>query len=166
MPRPGGGGCFVKGTMVTLADRTRLKIENIMPGVEVITYNQATASFEIGKVVDIQKPKNNNIINIVTENITINCTTSHPFWSVNKNDWASFDPALTEEHHNMKVLNLEEGDILLNEDGEQVKINAINIDNRSRKITTYNLTVEGNSNYFANGILVHNKLASSFQNAI
>jgi intein/homing endonuclease len=149
-----------------MADRTRMKIENIIPGVEVVTYNQATESFEIGKVIDIQTPKNNNIINILTDDITINCTTSHPFWSVNKNDWASYDPALTEEHHAMKVLHLEEGDILLDENGEQVKINTINIDNKSRKITTYNLTVEGNSNYFANGILVHNKLASNFQNAI
>jgi hypothetical protein len=166
VPRSGSGGCFVKGTLVTMADRTRMKIENIIPGVEVVTYNQATESFEIGKVIDIQTPKNNNIINILTDDITINCTTSHPFWSVNKNDWASYDPALTEEHHAMKVLHLEEGDILLDENGEQVKINTINIDNKSRKITTYNLTVEGNSNYFANGILVHNKLASNFQNAI
>jgi len=152
-----GNGCFVKGTQVTIAGGSRMSIEDILPGVEVVTYDQSSKALSVGKVVSIQTPRNNNLIKILAGDTVVKCTTSHPFWSVNKNDWASFNPSLTEAHHEMKVSQLEEGDILLNENGEQVKVDSIQINNRVKKITTYNLTVEGNHNYFANGILVHNK---------
>jgi hypothetical protein len=152
------GGCFVKGTQVTLSNGTRVAIENIENGEEVLTYNNIAGQYEVGKVIDTHRPKHSDLIDIKLENSTdIKCTSWHPFWSVNKKTWVSFKPELTQEYHDMVVSKLEQYDILLDDKGLHVKIDNILSNKTTGKKQTYNITVEGNNNYFANGILVHNK---------
>jgi len=61
----------------------------------------------------------------------------------------------------MQVHKLEEGDLLLNSNNETVSIHSITPINVLVPIQTYNLSIEGNHTYYANDILVHNKLAPS-----
>jgi hypothetical protein len=68
-------------------------------------------------------------------------TVDHPFWLVNERDW-------------VRAGNLFLGDLLLDEEGKEVKIASI--EEKIGEVTVYNFEVEENHNYFAEGILVHN----------
>ena len=54
--------------------------------------------------------------------------------------------------------NLSSGDLILNENGEYVKICDIQIEYLEDTISVYNLRIKNNNNYFANGYLVHNTM--------
>ena len=55
----------------------------------------------------------------------------------------------------MKIGNARKGDVILNYDGSEEKIESIEFMPENEDV--YNLEVAGNHNYYANGILVHNK---------
>ena len=64
--------------------------------------------------------------------------------------------------HKMSVSKLEEGDILLDIDGNEVTLLSMNNNNQPLQ-RVYNIIMnEGNHTYYANGILVHNKLEYNF----
>jgi len=159
-PAPSNTGCFVEGTLVTLANGTRLAIEEITNQMEVLTWNEDTGKQESGVVISLIRPISSNIISIEYGDEIIECTAEHPFFVVGKG-WASFNTQLTEVHHKMKVSKLEEGDLVLNSSNEAIPINSIIPINVSVPIQTYNLSIEGNHTYYANDILVHNKLAAN-----
>jgi hypothetical protein len=65
------------------------------------------------------------------------------------------------ELHELEVAQLTEGDIALNEFDEQITIEGITEIDYKKWVKVYNLEIEDNHTYYANGILVHNKIASS-----
>lgn len=74
--------------------------------------------------------------------------------------WASYNPALTKKNYNLVVNQLEENDIcyILDNMNQIKEIEIQKISLLYKKEKTYNLSkVENNHNFFANGILVHNK---------
>ena len=152
-----GGCCFLPGTSITLFDGSTINIEDIIGGESLLTYNTEKLAFEEGFVTNIFTPIHNDIIKLVIGNNTIDCTSTHPFWSVNKKEWVSLNPKETMLNMNINVEYLEIGDILLNEKNEEVILdNIIQID--TEDIVTYDISVEPNHTYYANTILVHNKL--------
>jgi len=85
-------------------------------------------------------------------------TFDHPFY-VNGLELASYKPNLTNIRYNFpnKVIQIEVGDKLhsLNDDQIYLKL----IEELERKETqTFIITVEDNHNFYANKILVHNKV--------
>jgi len=88
----------------------------------------------------------------------ISPTDDHPFYA-RKSDgtigWAAINPAHSTDGYNMNVMLLEVGDDVFTLDSGWVTINSIEY--KPGRIQTYNLEdVSGKSNFFANGILVHN----------
>jgi hypothetical protein len=161
VPQPStNAGCFVEGTMVTLANGTKLAIEEIITQMEILTWNEATGKQEVGIVTDLIRPISSNIIVIEYGDDMIECTTEHPFFVIGKG-WASYDPTSSDIHHNLQVQKLEIGDLILNSSNETISINSIMPINVLIPIQTYNLTIEGNHTYYANDILVHNKTAAN-----
>ncbi|MBL8012209.1 MAG: hypothetical protein JNN05_00030 [Candidatus Omnitrophica bacterium] len=71
-------------------------------------------------------------------------TSNHKFYS--KGEW-------------IEIGKLNVGDSLLDENGNEVVINKIEKVGSQNSIQVYNLEVEGEHNYYADGILVHNKLS-------
>jgi hypothetical protein len=134
----GGGMCFVRGTPVTLSDGTTKPIEQVEPGDKVRSYETDRGEFVAGVVVKI-------ITRDVTEYLSVDgilVTAEHPFWIVDRGEWA-------------KAGELKRGDILLRDNGGfQIVKNIFHI--RS-EVEVFNMTVEGVHNYFAGGVLVHNK---------
>ena len=152
-----GGCCLLPGTSITLFDGSTINIEDIIGGESLLTYNTEKSTFEEGLVTNIFTPIHNDIIKLIIGNNTVDCTSTHPFWSVNKNEWASLNPKETILNMNINIEQLEIGDILLNEKNEEVILdNIIEID--TEDIVTYDISVEPNHTYYANTILVHNKL--------
>jgi hypothetical protein len=134
----GSGLCFVRGTPVTLSDGTTKPIEQVQPGDEVRSYDTERGEFVVGVVVKI-------ITRDVVEYLSIDgilVTPEHPFWIVDRGEW-------------VKAGELKRGDILLRDNGGfQIVKHIFRI--RS-EVEVFNMTVEGVHNYFAGGVLVHNK---------
>lgn len=150
----GGDGCFVKGTLVTLFDGEKIKIENIKEGAEVLTYHKERGN-EKGVVIKLLKPKSNNIIQIDFEDGTkIQCTKEHPIYIKGKG-WSSVTPLRSIIKHGVKSKKLKVGDIALKEISETKITNISNVVTEEQEL--YNLMINGNRNYYANGVLVHNK---------
>lgn len=154
------GGCFVEGTIVTLANGAKIAIEEVVVGMEVLTWNEASGQQEVGVVNGLIQPMRSDIISISFDNESIECTTDHPLFVVGKG-WASYNPSVTKINHNLDVAELVEGDMVLNESDEAIIINSIMPIMITNELQTYNLSIEGNHTYYANGVLVHNKVDSS-----
>jgi intein/homing endonuclease len=101
---------------------------------------------------------NNSLLYIDLSNGTkITSTFDHPYY-INGLQLASYKPDWTNERYNLpsEVISIKVGDEvnLLNE--STVKIETI-LELDRVETQTYIFTVEGNRNFYANGILVHNK---------
>jgi hypothetical protein len=154
----GGGGCFVEGTYITLPDGIKMLIEEVKVGMEILTYNEEYEENEIGIVKSLIQPSASKFILLdFADGTSIQCTPEHPFWIIDKG-WCSFNPSDSLELHDLEVSLLVEGDIALNEFEEQIVIEGITELEYKKLIKVYNLEIEDNHTYYANGILVHNKI--------
>ena len=146
-PRPVGGGptCFISDTLITMADGTEKLISSIEIGEKVKS--------EIGEstVLDIQIHKGN------FEAYSFNgkksfVTAEHPFKTTE--GWKAINPITTLEKHKIESKTLNLGDILYkidkNETIETIEKEEITYE------TVYNLVLDNEHVYYANGYLVHN----------
>jgi intein/homing endonuclease len=150
--------CFVKGTMIEMADGTIKPIEEIVIGDEVISLNVQNNTKEKQTVTNIITPIHNDLVKYSFENETqIICTFDHPFF-VNGFNLSSYKPLLTNDRYNLEdnVSQIEAGDSVNLIDGSNTRI--IDIEELELNPTqTYIFEVSNNHNFFANGILTHNK---------
>lgn len=157
--------CFVAGTKITMEDHSQKNIEEIQVGEKVCTYNTNTHKLEYKTVLETFSQYHSGvgddyIVNLKFNNGTINFNTnSHPYY-VRDKGLCSVRPDITLEKYNLKVNQLEVGDVTYNLSNEfnleEIVIEKIN--EFREPVVTYNLfNVENNHNYFANNILVHNK---------
>jgi len=83
-------------------------------------------------------------------------TNEHPIYVKNKG-WSSISPEITWETHHLIVNKLEIGDKIVKVNGTVVLMN-ISYKEYPEGIQTYNLkTILHHHNYYADGVLVHNK---------
>lgn len=153
--------CFIAGTSIQMADGSEKSIEKIKQGDTILTYNIEKKKVERGEVKTISSPLHSNFIEITFNNKTINTNTwDHPYYVKDKG-WSSYNPELTDKNYGLKVGSLMEGDVCLvyNAKTKTIKESKIiSLKTIKEKLQTYNLTeVSKNNNFFANGILVHNK---------
>jgi len=135
--------CFVEGTKISLTGGSVKNVEDFKSGDLILTYNTDNNKQEEGVVGDIDKKYVTSIIEITFDNGNIIQTTEeHPFYVkdkglVNASELKPLDICKT-----------------INEDLSTITtVNKIKGDYK-----VYNLIdVSPNSNYYANGILVHNK---------
>ena len=86
-------------------------------------------------------------------------TGGHPFYT--RDGWKAVDPDLTpSEKHNVKTTKLQVGDVLLLDDGNEVVLASINASTDAAEHTVHNPMLDGDHTYYANGMLVHNKIAA------
>ena len=137
--------CFVAGTEV-LTENGLVNIEDIKVGMKVYSYNEETEQVELKEVRNtfINVGKKDMVKTTVNGEI-IESTSRHEFYVVGKG-W-------------MPAFKLEKGDILLNNEGEEVFVENVElIISEGNEVTVYNMEVTDNHNYFVGeeGILVHN----------
>lgn len=131
-----GGGCFLEGTPIRTPNGIK-RIEDFVPGDEVISRNMETGKETVSKVERLDVLAARRYYNI---NYTVNATSEHPFYT---------------KDGIKKVSELRQGDVLLTAEGEEVVSNIRVFD---RDVVVYNLiNVEPDHNYYAAGFLVHNK---------
>jgi len=151
--------CFVAGTLVLTSDGTTKPIEKINIGDTVKTVNTNIMALENSIVQNISSPFHDDIVNISFEDGTSNSNTfDHSYYIKNKG-WSSYKPKLTNEHYQIKAQQLEIGDTVLKyANGTLEGLKIIEISENIGEKQTYNIfTGDGNTSYFANGILVHDE---------
>eukprot|EP01083_Nonionella_stella_P255913 877764_1 len=145
------GGCFVNGTKIYLSNMTQINIEEVQIGDEVLSYDPHKEVMVANRIKHILTYKVNELIHITLSDATlIVCTSIHPFYCPAKRKWCCVDDT-----------SLAIGDMLLNYKAQMVQIAAIERVNIAGEIEVRTLNVDtGNTqtrNFFANGILCHNK---------
>jgi intein/homing endonuclease len=114
--------------------------------------------------VDTKSPTHNDLVKYTLSNgVEVTSTFDHPFY-VNKMELASHAPKLTNERYELgvNVRKIEKGDCvyMIPKDGG-IGMHAVAISKVEPQpladTQTYIFTVEDNHNFYANGILTHNK---------
>ena len=150
--------CFVKGTMIEMADGTSKKIEDVKIDDLVISFNEETKTKESQKVTKIVSPIHDDLVIYHFENgKNITCTFDHPFY-VNGLELASYKPSLTNDRYKLgvDVSQIKIGDVVNLIDDTFTTIISFEELEKS-KTETFIFEVENNHNFYANGILTHNK---------
>ena len=130
----GGSTCFLGGTKIATPDG-HLKIEDITIGTDVLTFNENTGDIEENKVLKTFSHSS-------TEYLLINdlkVTTTHPIYvngEIKRAEDIKIGDSMTGLNRNVTVTRVE-------------RISGV--------FDVYNLEIENNHNYYADGILVHNK---------
>lgn len=150
--------CFVSDTIITIENNKTKYIQDIEVGDLVLSYNEKTMMKEYNKVTHVYKPNHDDLVEYVLSNgIKITSTFDHPFY-VNDYILSSYSPDLTNKKYDnlSEVIKINVGDYMNSVEGE--KISIVEINEKERIVTqTYIFTVENNNNFYANGVLVHNK---------
>ena len=138
-----GPGCFVAGTKVKTENGFK-NIEAIKVGEKVYSYNLDTNKLELKNVTNSIISQTLETYFITIGNNTFEVTPRHELYIIDKGWTRTFD--------------VKTGDRMLDANGNETTISKIEKKKYVNPIKTYNLTVEGNSNYFVTDIqvLVHN----------
>ena len=134
----GGGGCFLAGTQITMADGSTKAIETIQVGDLVLAYDQANGQLKPDKVVGVHDPVVEDHYLVVNGNLRL--TPTHPVLS---------------NGQFTLIGQLQLGDSLTAADGSAVTIASI--ERVDAPVTVYNFAVNPYATYIANGIIVHNR---------
>ncbi len=134
--------CFLAGTKILMADGSTMPIEEVKEGGMVSSFNTDSKKIvenKVAKLIIHDEPKGGYIL----VNNILKVTGEHPLYI--NGEWIEAD-------------NLKQGDKLLNQSGEEIEVESVeHKDEYLDKV--YNLEIEEvEHNYFAEGILVHNKV--------
>jgi hypothetical protein len=140
-PTPGGPGgptiyCFAAGTKILLPDGGAKSIESLKKGDLVASFNGLEKKLESDRVLSVSVRKNVRTLNI--DGIVV--TSEHPFLTPT-GDWR-------------RAGALHAGDKLVRADGSTLAIKSIK---DGPTTAVYNMEVDRNHTFVANGVRVHNK---------
>jgi len=139
--------CFPAGTRILLSDGSYKNIEDLTTNDILLTYDNEQRKYGAGTATSIRVSTQNELIYIVTENgDEIKSTPLHKFY--------------VEEHGWSNAKDIEVGNLLFNKDGILVKVKSI--ESLKGEFEVYHLIdVKDNHTYFAENILVHNKIPTT-----
>ena len=117
------------------------------------------------KVEEVLTPMHNDLVEIDFGSFKNTNTHDHPYW-IEGRGLCSWDPDKTKSRYNLDCgkLQLDDTCILLNGTNIEeviivgIKDLTVQPEYTGENVQTYNLNVEDIDYYFANGILVHNKM--------
>lgn len=151
------GPCFVAGTKIAMDDGTSKNIEDVIVGDRVVTLEDEDELVG-NRVLEVMSKANQPTVKYtLSTGDVVESTLDHPIFVKGKG-YCSYSPSLTtQENNGMNVNQIEIGDSVLFYSDIEGTITSIELQDAPK--TVYNLrNVENNHNFFANGILVHNRI--------
>ena len=140
-------GCLVQGTQITLADGSKKAIE------ELTLEDKVKGNHGPAKIIALSKFTQRN-----EEMYSINggqafFTIEHPV--LTPGGWKSVDSTVTSIKSDAKMIgSLQVGDIILLEGNKQMKVESIEKLSAESGKSAYNLSVEGDGSFIANGFIM------------
>lgn len=146
------GICFVAGTMMTMGNGSKVKVEDIKLLDKILG-----ADGKINEVIEIHRKLIGNRKIVSVNGSEFFCTEDHPFKT--KNGWQAVNSTMsTELYPNLDILNtdLAIGDTVETEDGDII---VEKIDTKEVPVDTHiwNFLMSGDHTYVAEGFVMHNK---------
>ena len=147
--------CFVAGTKIHTENGVK-NIEDVEVGEMVMTFNHDNDISEYKEVLEVMFKENECVITYVFEDGTeLTGTKDHPLYVVGKG-YASFEPQQTLDDSGLVVEQIEVGDDVKHLENAPLLITEIK---EAGFEDVYNLkNVQDNHNFYANDLLVHNRL--------
>ena len=138
--------CFAAGTKVKTENGFK-NIEDIKIGDKVYSYNLENSELELKTVTHLIRSTTIDTYKVTIGGKTVEMSPKHQIYVIDKG-W-------------LRAYDMEIGDKMLSLDNEKIEVTNIEYIKYDKPIKTYNLTVDGNSNYFVTDIqvLVHNALS-------
>lgn len=150
------GPCFPAGTKVAVEGGEK-NIEDVKVGDKVFTFNHNTLAKELQEVKKVRVEENKEIFTLKAgSEVSVQATLDHPF-HIKGIGYAAFDVELCGELNDLAVKQLVIGQAPTTFD-EELEVNITSLGKEEKLATVYNLDeVEGNHNFYVNGLLVHNR---------
>lgn len=145
--------CFPAGTKITTVDGVK-NIEEFGVGDKVLSENE-NGSKEISSTQKLWKLWSFNMCSVDFESgEKLKLTNPHPLYT--KEGWKAINVKSALEHNpELKITELTESDSVKKQNGTWDKITSISCEYGLFRV--YNLAVDNNNNYYAEGFLAHNK---------
>ncbi len=153
--------CFLKNTMITMADGSELPIQDIEVGMRVLSYNEDLDDVVASKVTEVfyHPAEHTDEYFIINDKIFV--TGNHEIYTPNdRYDIVTGDVYKTDWSKWLRVDRMQVDDVLVDSDLVEHKVESIEKIIRT-PIETWNLEVENTHTYFAEGYIVHNGAPAS-----
>lgn len=149
-----GGGCFIAGTRVLMADGSEKPIEQLQIGEKVLAHNGIDEV--ITTVLARLTPPERRVYELrFSDGRTLTTTDSHPI-ATPLQGWKAISPInARRENPDLPISLLQEGDSILTFYGTCTLVSI----QKKQIEQIYNITVGEPHTFYANGVLVHNKVA-------
>lgn len=150
------GGCFIKGTLVHLANGQLIPIETLQLGMKVLSYDTNTQQFCAKEVMTVQAIRHKNQIYdlYLSNGKIITVTNSHPFLTTD--GWKAIDPEWAWHDHKVETTILQENDELINISNNKIYIKKILYRTDLQDETVYSCGIEDTHTFIVEGVVVHN----------
>lgn len=127
----GGGGCFLAGTEILMADGSVKNIEDVRIGDEIMSYDERT--MELSPSTVSRTFVKDDVFDYLVLNNSLRVTKEHPFFV--QGNW-------------MKADKLSVADHLMTDGLTEISLENIEKVNAPDAVKVYNIEVSGNHNYF------------------
>ena len=154
--------CLTGETLISMADGTQKQIKDVVVGDKVLSYNTETHRLEITTVETLIHVKRTELVYITfADGSQIKITPDHPMFS--ERGWIVYSPEKGQRAYSdieLQETGTQIGDMIFSLsllfDKEIVNMEYVVCE----EIDTYTFTTKDNHNYFAQGVLVHNKICA------
>lgn len=154
--------CLTGETLISMADGTQKQIKDVVVGDKVLSYNTETHKLEITTVETLIHVKRTELVYITfADGSQIKITPDHPMFS--ERGWIVYSPEKGQRAYpdiELQATGTQIGDMIFSLsllfDKEIVNMEYVVCE----EIDTYTFTTKENHNYFAQGVLVHNKICA------
>lgn len=153
-PPPEDISCFVAGTIVSMANGTQKKIQDVVIGDQLLGQDGAVNTV-LG--YDYANLAGRRLVGI--NNLGKLKTPEHPLYT--REGWKSYCPStFRRDFPDMAHLNVTEltvGDAIQTLEGNWLEVTSLEVYQDQPDQTVYNFILDGNHTYYANGLLTHNR---------